>query len=113
MVELQRVEHEIRSRIISPGAHMKIASVLACLPLAISVACSQEPAKPQPSASATPPATAAPTGAQKPVLTGAKAFVSSTEITPGTVRRITAADLPQPYATESVATRSRIVPRPD
>ena len=47
------------------------------------------------------------------VLTGQAAFVSSLEIKPGTRRKITPADLPKPYATESAATVSRIVPRPD
>jgi glucose/arabinose dehydrogenase len=46
------------------------------------------------------------------VLTGQAAFVSSVTLKPGTFRRITPADLPRPYATEAVATRSRIVPRP-
>jgi glucose/arabinose dehydrogenase len=47
------------------------------------------------------------------VLTGQSAFASSTSIEPGTYRKITVADLPAPYATTSVSTRSRIVPRPE
>ncbi len=46
------------------------------------------------------------------VLTGPAAFVDTLDVAPGTRRKITPADLPAPFATESVATRSRIVPRP-
>ncbi len=46
------------------------------------------------------------------VLTGRSAFVSSLSVQPGVFRKITPADLPKPFATESVETRSRIVPRP-
>lgn len=46
------------------------------------------------------------------VLTGSAAFVSATRPAPGTFRRITPEDLPAPYATKSVSTVSRIVPRP-
>jgi glucose/arabinose dehydrogenase len=46
------------------------------------------------------------------VLTGRAAFVSATRPAPGTFRRITPDDLPAPYATKSVSTVSRIVPRP-
>ena len=52
------------------------------------------------------------TGAAK-VLTGSAAFISSTRLKPGTLRRIVPEDLPAPYATQSVSTISRIVPRPD
>jgi len=47
------------------------------------------------------------------VLTGRSAFVSATRPEPGTFRRITTQDLPAPYATKSVSTVSRIVPRPE
>lgn len=90
---------------------MKATWMLASLALVLSVACSDRRDAGS-SGNAAPPADTAPPATQKPVLTGASAFVSSTEITPGTVRRITPADLPAPYATESVTTRSRIVPRP-
>jgi glucose/arabinose dehydrogenase len=46
------------------------------------------------------------------VLTGRSAFVTSSGITPGVFRRITTADLPKPFMTESATLRSRIVPRP-
>src|SRR3954465_5110757 len=46
------------------------------------------------------------------VLTGRSAFVSAVAVKPGVFRKITSADLPKPFATESVETRSRIVPRP-
>jgi glucose/arabinose dehydrogenase len=54
-------------------------------------------------------------GQSKPasVLYGKSAFVSSIEVRPGIFRKITAADLPQPFATESAATVSKIVPRPE
>ena len=47
------------------------------------------------------------------MLTGRSAFVSATRPEPGTFRRITTEDLPAPYATKSVSTVSRIVPRPE
>src|SRR3954471_1349013 len=47
------------------------------------------------------------------VLTGQAAFVSSISVKPGLIRRVTVSDLPKPFATESVATKSRIVPRPE
>jgi glucose/arabinose dehydrogenase len=46
------------------------------------------------------------------ILTGAAAFVSSTTVRAGLFRKITPADLPKPFATESSTTKSRIVPRP-
>ena len=46
------------------------------------------------------------------VLTGRSAFVSSIAVKPGVFRKIVPADLPKPYATQSVSTKSRIVPRP-
>jgi len=48
-----------------------------------------------------------------PVLTGQAAFVTSSGIEPGTFRRLTVADLPAPYTTQSVSTRSRIVAKPE
>lgn len=47
------------------------------------------------------------------ILKGQAAFVSSTPVNPGLIRKITAGDLPRPFATKSVATKSRIVPRPE
>jgi glucose/arabinose dehydrogenase len=49
---------------------------------------------------------------RKDVLSGQSAFVSSTSVKPGLLRKITVSDLPKPFATQSVATKSRIVPRP-
>lgn len=46
------------------------------------------------------------------ILTGRSAFVSSITVKPGIFRKVTVADLPKPFATESVSTKSRIVPRP-
>ncbi len=40
------------------------------------------------------------------------AFVTSSGVKPGTYRKITAADLPKPFMTESATLRSKIVPRP-
>jgi glucose/arabinose dehydrogenase len=48
----------------------------------------------------------------KAVVTGQAAFADSTSLKPGTARKITPADLPKPYATES-ARLSPLVPRPD
>jgi glucose/arabinose dehydrogenase len=52
-------------------------------------------------------------GQSNEVLTGRGAFVSSTVVKPGLIRKITLSDLPKPFATESVTTKSRIVPRPE
>ncbi len=46
------------------------------------------------------------------VLTGKAAFVTSSGVKPGTFRKVTFADLPKPFMTESATLRSRIVPRP-
>ena len=46
------------------------------------------------------------------VLTGQAAFVTSSGVKPGAFRKITTADLPKPFMTESATLRSRIVPRP-
>lgn len=48
----------------------------------------------------------------KNVLKGRSAFVSSIAVKPGVFRKITPADLPKPFSSESVSTKSRIVPRP-
>jgi glucose/arabinose dehydrogenase len=47
------------------------------------------------------------------ILSGPSAFVSSTTVKAGLFRKMTPADLPKPFATDSVATKSRIVPRPE
>ncbi len=46
------------------------------------------------------------------VLTGQAAFADYTQEKPGTRRKITVADLPQPYATEAVDAGPHMVPRP-
>jgi glucose/arabinose dehydrogenase len=46
------------------------------------------------------------------VLTGRAAFVTASGVKPGAFRKITTADLPKPFMTESATLRSRIVPRP-
>ena len=46
------------------------------------------------------------------VVTGRAAFVASNEVTPGVFRKITTADLPKPFDTDSASTQSKIVPRP-
>jgi glucose/arabinose dehydrogenase len=48
----------------------------------------------------------------KRLIVGQAAFVDYRSMTPGTFRRITAADLPQPFATESARNTARIIPRP-
>ncbi len=48
----------------------------------------------------------------KAVLTGQDAFADSTSLKPGIARKITPADLPKPYATESARVQS-MVPRPE
>src|ERR1700749_2682191 len=47
------------------------------------------------------------------ILSGPSAFVSSTTVKAGLFRKITPADLPKPFATDSATTKSRIVPRPE
>jgi glucose/arabinose dehydrogenase len=47
------------------------------------------------------------------ILTGKSALVSTTSPKPGTFRKVAVEDLPAPYATKSVSTVSRIVPRPE
>src|SRR5262249_37593912 len=46
------------------------------------------------------------------LVTGQAAFVDYRSMKGGTSRKITVADLPQPYATESARNNARIVPRP-
>src|SRR5579871_5210352 len=48
----------------------------------------------------------------KNVLTGQDAFADSVSLKPGRARKITPADLPKPYATES-ARLQPLVPRPE
>src|ERR1017187_1802743 len=48
----------------------------------------------------------------KTVLTGQDAFADSVSLKPGRARKITPADLPKPYATES-ASLQPLVPRPE
>jgi glucose/arabinose dehydrogenase len=47
-----------------------------------------------------------------PLLTGRAAFVDYRTLKAGTFRRITVADLPEPFATESARNTARVVPRP-
>jgi glucose/arabinose dehydrogenase len=46
------------------------------------------------------------------VITGTAAFTSYKDEKPGTFRKITAADLPAPYATQGVSNSPKVVPRP-
>jgi glucose/arabinose dehydrogenase len=55
---------------------------------------------------------AAQPGATRSVLTGQAAFVDYRSMKAGTFRRITVADLPRPFATESARNNARLVPRP-
>jgi glucose/arabinose dehydrogenase len=48
----------------------------------------------------------------KHLLTGQAAFVDYRTIQAGTFRKITTADLPQPYATEAASNAPKVVPRP-
>ena len=48
----------------------------------------------------------------KHLLVGQSAFLDYRTLKPGVFRKITAADLPQPFATESARNNARIVPRP-
>src|ERR1700735_1182635 len=53
-----------------------------------------------------------PAAAQQ-TLTGQDAFTDYTKEHPGVRRKVTVADLPQPYATESANNAAAIAPRPD
>ena len=55
---------------------------------------------------------AAQQGAAQSVLTGQAAFIDYRSMKAGTFRKITVADLPQPFATESARNNARLVPRP-
>jgi glucose/arabinose dehydrogenase len=55
---------------------------------------------------------AAQPGGVRSVLTGQAAFVDYRSMKAGTFRKITVADLPPPFATESARNNARIVPRP-
>src|SRR5260370_39201045 len=46
------------------------------------------------------------------LLVGPAAFVDSRSMAPGPFRKITVADLPQPFAPESARNNARLVPRP-
>ena len=50
---------------------------------------------------------------ERNVLTGQAAFTSYLKEKPGTFRKITVADLPQPYATQAVGNPPKAVPQPD
>src|SRR5690242_10971153 len=52
------------------------------------------------------------TSDMKDVITGPDAFTSYKIEKPGTFRKITVADLPQPYATPGVGNPPKLVPRP-
>ncbi len=45
-------------------------------------------------------------------LVGEAAFVDYRSMKPGTFRKITLADLPQPFATESARNNAQVIPRP-
>src|SRR6266404_916380 len=49
---------------------------------------------------------------QKTPLAGSAAFVDYRVMKPGTFRKITAADLPKPFATDSARNNATLVPRP-
>jgi glucose/arabinose dehydrogenase len=49
----------------------------------------------------------------KNVITGSGAFVSYKDEKPGTYRRITVTDLPEPYATKGVSNGPKLVPQPE
>ena len=53
-----------------------------------------------------------PAGAQQ-TLTGQAAFTDYSQEHPGVRRKVTVADLPQPYATESANNSPAVSPRPD
>ena len=56
---------------------------------------------------------AAPTADPPAVMTGNSAFANYSSEKPGLWRKITAADLPKPFATEAANNRAKVVPRPD
>ena len=56
---------------------------------------------------------AAGTVAPKDIATGQNAFEEAAKVQPGMYRKITPADLPKPYATESANNTLKVVPRPE
>ena len=52
------------------------------------------------------------TAAGRELLVGQAAFADYRSVKPGVLRKITAADLPAPYATPSATNRAQLVPRP-
>src|SRR4051794_28307806 len=48
----------------------------------------------------------------KDMFTGEKAFEDTSKVQPGMFRKITAGDLPKPYATKSAGNALKVVPRP-
>src|SRR5438067_12737645 len=56
---------------------------------------------------------AAPNANPPNVLSGQSAFASYQNEKPGTWRKITPADLPKPFATESARNQARVVARPN
>src|SRR6202161_3556822 len=65
------------------------------------------------SASLTIPLLAGMRAPAQETLTGQAAFTDYTKEHPGVRRKVTVADLPQPYATESANNAAAIAPRPD
>ncbi len=57
--------------------------------------------------------TATVASAQQPLLTGQAAFTDWSQQAPGVRHKITLADLPRPYASESVQNTPHLIPRPD
>jgi len=80
-----------RSRKAAFFAFVSLAAICAGISVALAWPPGEEPAK---------------------VLTGPAAFSMATTERPGTFRKITVADLPEPFATASVANQSHIVARP-
>ena len=94
-----------RARTSQTAVKANLRPMLA-LCLLLSVACAGKPDPGQDSGRTTP-------DTRTTVLTGPTAFVESTAVTPGTLRKLTPADLPNPFHTESATTQSRIVSRPE
>lgn len=83
------------------------------LPVLIFTVAGRHSNSPAPDAAATPPkATASASDVQSGTLTGQAAFGDWTSDAPGVRRKITAADLPAPFATRSSNNGARMVPKP-
>jgi glucose/arabinose dehydrogenase len=89
---------------LSSSLSLRIAALTLVPALTLSIALAEGPAKPAATPAADQP---------KQALTGQAAFTDYLHESPGTLRHVTAADLPAPNPSESVDNGPKVVPRPE